>query len=46
VSQQDADEKAGDAAAKKAALASAATNVARLRDLESFKRVGRRSTAW
>ncbi len=39
VSQQDADEKAGDAAAKKAALASAAANVARLRDLESFKRV-------
>ena len=45
VSQQDADEKAGDAAAKKAALASAAANVARLRDLESFKRVVRRSTA-
>jgi len=39
VSQQDADEKAGDAAAKKAAVASAAANVARLRDLESFKRV-------
>jgi multidrug efflux pump subunit AcrA (membrane-fusion protein) len=39
VSQQDADQKAGDAAAKKAALASAAANVARLRDLESFKRV-------
>jgi RND family efflux transporter MFP subunit len=39
VSQQDAEEKAGDAAAKKAALASAAANVARLRDLESFKRV-------
>jgi RND family efflux transporter MFP subunit len=39
VSQQDADEKAGDAAAKKAAAASAAANVARLRDLESFKRV-------
>ncbi|MGA2190045.1 MAG: efflux RND transporter periplasmic adaptor subunit [Steroidobacteraceae bacterium] len=39
VSQQDADEKAGDAAAKKAALASAAANVARLRELESFKRV-------
>lgn len=39
VSKQDADEKAGDAAAKKAALASAAANVARLRDLESFKRV-------
>jgi RND family efflux transporter MFP subunit len=39
VSKQDADEKAGDAAAKKAASASAAANVARLRDLESFKRV-------
>ena len=39
VSRQDADEKAGDAAAKKAAAESAAANVARLRDLESFKRV-------
>lgn len=39
VSQQDADSKAGDAAAKKAAEESAAANVARLRDLESFKRV-------
>jgi RND family efflux transporter MFP subunit len=39
VSKQDADEKAGDAAAKKAAAQSAAANVARLRDLESFKRV-------
>jgi RND family efflux transporter MFP subunit len=39
VSKQDADEKFGDAAAKKAAAASAAANVARLRDLESFKRV-------
>ncbi len=39
VSKQDADEKAGDAAAKKAAAESAAANVARLRDLESFKRV-------
>jgi RND family efflux transporter MFP subunit len=39
VSKQDADEKAGDAAAKKAAVDSAAANVARLRDLESFKRV-------
>ncbi len=39
VSKQDADEKAGDAAAKKAAVASAKANVARLRDLESFKRV-------
>jgi len=39
VSKQDADEKAGDAAAKTAAVDSAAANVARLRDLESFKRV-------
>jgi RND family efflux transporter MFP subunit len=39
VSRQDADEKAGDAAAKTAAADSAAANVARLRDLESFKRV-------
>jgi RND family efflux transporter MFP subunit len=39
VSKQDAEQKAGDEAAKKAALASAAANVARLRDLESFKRV-------
>ncbi|MBV8063642.1 MAG: efflux RND transporter periplasmic adaptor subunit, partial [Nevskia sp.] len=39
VSKQDADEKAGDAAAKKALLQSAAANLARLRDLESFKRV-------
>jgi RND family efflux transporter MFP subunit len=39
VSKQDADEKAGDAAAKKAAAASAAANVARLHELESFKRV-------
>jgi len=39
VSRQDADEKAGDAAAKRAAVDSAAANVARLRDLESFKRV-------
>jgi RND family efflux transporter MFP subunit len=39
VSKQDADEKAGDAAAKKAAMDSAAANVARLHDLESFKRV-------
>ncbi len=39
VSRQDAHEKAGDAAAKKAAVDSAAANVARLRDLESFKRV-------
>lgn len=39
VSKQEADEKAGDAAAKKAALQSAGANVARLHDLESFKRV-------
>ena len=39
VSKQDADEKAGDAAAKKAAADSAAANVARLRELESFKHV-------
>jgi RND family efflux transporter MFP subunit len=39
VSKQDADEKSGDAAAKKAAADSALANVARLRDLESFKRV-------
>lgn len=39
VSKQDADEKAADAAAKKAAAESAGANVARLRDLESFKRV-------
>ncbi|MGB6308369.1 MAG: efflux RND transporter periplasmic adaptor subunit [Steroidobacteraceae bacterium] len=39
VSKQDADEKAGDFAAKKAAADSAAANLARLRELESFKRV-------
>jgi RND family efflux transporter MFP subunit len=39
VSKQDADEKAGDAAAKKASADSAAANVARLRELESFKRI-------
>jgi len=39
VSKQDADEKSGDAQAKKAAADSAAANVARLHDLESFKRV-------
>jgi RND family efflux transporter MFP subunit len=39
VSKQDADEKAGDDAAKKAAADSAAANLARLRELESFKRV-------
>jgi RND family efflux transporter MFP subunit len=39
VSRQDADEKAGDAAAKVASEASAKQNVKRLEDLESFKRV-------
>ena len=39
VSKQDADEKSGDAAAKKAALESSRANLARLHDLESFKRV-------
>jgi RND family efflux transporter MFP subunit len=39
VSKQDAEEKSGDAAAKKAAADSAGANVARLRDLESFKHV-------
>jgi len=39
VSKQDADQKASDEAAKKAAVASSAANLARLRDLESFKRV-------
>jgi RND family efflux transporter MFP subunit len=39
VSKQDADEKAGDAAAKSASEASARQNVKRLEDLESFKRV-------
>jgi RND family efflux transporter MFP subunit len=39
VSKQDADQKASDESAKKAAVASAGANVARLRDLESFKRV-------
>jgi RND family efflux transporter MFP subunit len=39
VSQQDADEKAGDAAAKNAAAEAATANVSRLRELESFKRV-------
>jgi RND family efflux transporter MFP subunit len=39
VSKQDADEKAGDAAAKIAIVESAGANVARLRQLESFKRV-------
>jgi RND family efflux transporter MFP subunit len=39
VSKQDADERAGDAAAKAAVVQSAAANLARLRELESFKRV-------
>jgi len=39
VSQQDADQRAGDAAAKKAAQQSAGANLARLQELESFKRV-------
>jgi RND family efflux transporter MFP subunit len=39
VSKQDADQRAGDAAAKKAAVDSAAANVARLHEMESFKRV-------
>jgi len=39
VSQQDADQRAGDAAAKLAARQSAAANLARLNELESFKRV-------
>jgi RND family efflux transporter MFP subunit len=39
VSQQDADQRAGDATAKAAAQQSAAANVARLQELESFKRV-------
>jgi RND family efflux transporter MFP subunit len=39
VSQQDADQRAGDAAAKLAARKSAAANVARLLELESFKRL-------
>lgn len=38
-SQQDADEKIGDAAVKRAALASAKANLARLRELSGFKRV-------
>src|SRR5215469_16697943 len=39
VSQQDADQRAGDAAAKAAAELSAAANLARLRELEGFRRV-------
>jgi RND family efflux transporter MFP subunit len=39
VSKQDAEEKSGDSAAKKAAADSAAANLARLHELQSFKRV-------
>lgn len=39
VAQQDVDEKNGDLAAKQAAVESARANVARLQDLESFKRI-------
>jgi RND family efflux transporter MFP subunit len=39
VSQQDADERAGDAKAKLAAQTASSANLARLRELESFKRV-------
>jgi RND family efflux transporter MFP subunit len=39
VSKQEVEEKTGDAAAKKAAVRSAAANVARLRNLEAFKRI-------
>ncbi|MDI3260001.1 MAG: efflux RND transporter periplasmic adaptor subunit [Sinobacteraceae bacterium] len=39
VSKQDADNALGDAAAKKALVASAQANVARLRELERFKRI-------
>ena len=39
VSQQDADTRAGEASASKAQAASALANVARLRELESFKRI-------
>src|SRR5258705_8097883 len=39
VSKQDAEQKAGDAAAKKATADAAVANVSRLRELESFKRV-------
>jgi len=39
VSKQDAEEKAGDAAAKKATADAAAANMSRLHELESFKRV-------
>jgi len=39
VSRQEADQKAGDAAARKAAMASASANLARLRELAAFKRV-------
>ena len=46
VSQQDADQRAGDAAAKAAARQSAAANLARLKDLESFKRVAAPFESW
>jgi RND family efflux transporter MFP subunit len=39
VSKQDAEEKAGDAAAKKATADASAANVSRLRELESFEKV-------
>ncbi len=39
VSRQDTDNRIGDAAAKQAALASAQANLARLRELEGFKRI-------
>lgn len=39
VSEQDTDEKVGDAAAKQAALVAARANLARLRDLQGFKRI-------
>lgn len=39
VSKQDNDDKAGDAAAKQAAVASARANLQRLRELEGFKRI-------
>ena len=39
VSQQDVDEKSGDAAAKEATVAAAQANVARLQELERFKRI-------
>ena len=39
VSRQEADQKAADAAAQKAAVASASANLERLRELAAFKRV-------